>query len=72
MLLFNQVSVVPGTAYGRSTSRFVRVGVGTESEERIHDALLMLKDLTLVSSYDREPMLAKLAGEGFHLFEETH
>jgi aspartate/methionine/tyrosine aminotransferase len=45
-LLFNhQIGVVPGSAYGKSTERFIRVGVGTESEERIHDALLVIKDL---------------------------
>jgi len=70
MLLFNQVSVVPGSAYGKSCSRFVRVGIGTESEERISDALQLLRELIHVKAYDPVPVYAKLKQEGFHLFEE--
>jgi len=40
------VCVVPGSGYGTSTDRFVRVGIGTESEERIREALVFIKDLT--------------------------
>lgn len=39
------IAVVPGVAYGASTDRYVRVGIGTESEERIERALLQMKDL---------------------------
>lgn len=41
----HQIAVVPGSAYGKSCSRFIRVGVGAESEERIYDAILVIKDL---------------------------
>ncbi len=71
MLLFNQVSVVPGSAYGRSTERFVRVGVGTEPEERIHDALLQIKDLSTLRHYDSGPLTRKLEAEGIHMFESV-
>jgi aspartate aminotransferase/aminotransferase len=71
MLLHHQVSVVPGSAYGKSTSRFVRVGVGTESEERIHDALLRIQDMAGVKEYDAGPLRERLAREGFHMFEEA-
>lgn len=33
------IAVVPGKYYGESTSRFVRIGIGTEPEERIEAAL---------------------------------
>lgn len=71
MLLFNQVAVVPGSAYGKSCSRFVRVGIGTESEERISDALFLLRDLIRVKSFDPLPVISRLEKEGFHTFEEV-
>jgi aspartate aminotransferase/aminotransferase len=39
------VSVVPGIAYGASVDRYVRVGVGTESEERIRVGLERMKEV---------------------------
>jgi aspartate aminotransferase/aminotransferase len=70
MLLDHQIAVVPGSAYGQSTSRFVRVGIGTESEERINDALLVLKDVISTNNYDATRVHKMLNREGFHLFEE--
>ena len=64
MLLFNSVAVVPGSAYGDSTERFVRVSIGTESEERIHDAILMMKDLINNKNYDSSLLKNKLAELG--------
>jgi aspartate/methionine/tyrosine aminotransferase len=64
MLLFNSVAVVPGSAYGDSTERFVRVSIGTESEERIHDAILMMKDLIGSKDFDRNLLNKKLAESG--------
>jgi len=40
-----RISVVPGSAYGKSTDRFIRIGVGTESEERIWEALQAIRSL---------------------------
>lgn len=37
------IAVVPGRYYGASTDRFVRIGVGTESEERIEAALVKMR-----------------------------
>lgn len=71
LLLYCQISVVPGSAYGKSTAGFVRVGVGTESEERIHDALCLIKDLLALEHYDPAPLRRKLADQGFHMFEES-
>lgn len=70
MLLFHQVAVVPGSAYGQSCSRFVRVGIGTESEERIHNALMLMRDLMTLKNYDPAALYKKMETEGLHLFEE--
>ena len=64
MLLFNSVAVVPGSAYGDSTERFVRVSIGTESEERIHDAILIMKDLINNKNYDSSLLKNKFAELG--------
>jgi aspartate/methionine/tyrosine aminotransferase len=70
MLLFHQVAVVPGSAYGQSCSRFVRVGIGTESEERIHNGLMLMRDLTTSKNYDPAALYKKMETEGLHPFEE--
>jgi aspartate aminotransferase/aminotransferase len=36
------IAVVPGSAYGESTDRFIRLSVGTEPEERIRQALWVI------------------------------
>ena len=38
------IAVVPGRYYGASTDKFVRVGVGTESEPRIEAALMQIRE----------------------------
>ena len=43
LLLEEKISVVPGSAYGKSTDRFVRISIGTESEERIWEALVVIR-----------------------------
>ena len=45
LLLFYKISVVPGFAYGSSCKKFVRISIGTESEEKINEALLAIKIL---------------------------
>ena len=42
--LYN-IAVVPGSFYGKSTEFFVRVGIGAEPDERIKDALKVIKYL---------------------------
>jgi aspartate aminotransferase/aminotransferase len=39
LLVEKNISVVPGSAYGATTSRFIRVSIGTETEERIEEGL---------------------------------
>lgn len=38
------VALVPGSAYGASTEKFLRLSMGTESEERIEKALTILRE----------------------------
>ena len=45
LLFYYQISTVPGSAYGKSTERFLRISIGTESEERIFEALKTIKSL---------------------------
>ena len=42
LLLCQNIATVPGSAYGASTERFLRVSIGAESDERIADALSLL------------------------------
>lgn len=41
----HNVAAVPGSAYGRSTDRYVRLAIGTESIERIQRGLTALKQV---------------------------
>ncbi|HEY4440346.1 MAG TPA: aminotransferase class I/II-fold pyridoxal phosphate-dependent enzyme [Candidatus Elarobacter sp.] len=43
LLLEDGIAVVPGSAYGESTDRYVRLSIGTESEERIAAALATIR-----------------------------
>ena len=52
LLVEKQIAVVPGSAYGASTDRFIRVGIGTESNERIEYALRMIKQQTEINYFD--------------------
>lgn len=54
LLLEKFIAVVPGSAYGESTDRFIRVSIGTESEERIWSALQSIKELSDSTSFDRQ------------------
>jgi aspartate aminotransferase/aminotransferase len=38
------VAAVPGIAYGKSCKNYIRIGIGTESIERIKQALIIIKD----------------------------
>lgn len=45
LLLCHNIATVPGSAYGASTERFLRLSIGAESEERIADALALLRSI---------------------------
>jgi len=40
----HNVAAVPGIAYGKSCKNYIRIGIGTESVERIKQALIIIKD----------------------------
>src|SRR3990167_943555 len=61
LLLEKGVSVVPGSAYGATTHHFLRMSIGTESEERIDQALLILRDVLIGSPIDSVCTHAELA-----------
>ena len=42
LLSKDKISVVPGEAYGESTENFIRISIGTESDERIKKALVKI------------------------------
>ena len=52
LLMKYGISVVPGTAYGQSTERFIRIGVGAESMETIKDCLKTIKRVIDSDEYD--------------------
>lgn len=51
LLLRKLIALVPGSAYGQSTDRFVRVSIGTESEERIWEALQVIKGTSEMKNF---------------------
>jgi aminotransferase len=69
LLLESGISVVPGSAYGASTSRFVRISVGTEPEERIDRALLVIRDLIRTKEFDHDRLRALLERSGIPAFQ---
>ena len=72
LLLNHNIAVVPGSAYGKSTERFVRMSIGTESEERIEEALEVIRN-TLYSRPDvRASVLSGLESLGVAPFETLH
>jgi aminotransferase len=60
LLFRNRVGVVPGSAYGRSTDRFIRISIGTETEPRIAEALSAIKKMTLLNSLDRDALIEEI------------
>ncbi len=46
------ISVVPGLAYGQSTERFIRIGVGAESMDDINECLNTIKRVIDDNEYD--------------------
>ncbi len=68
MLLNKGIAVVPGLAYGDSTSRFIRMSIGTESEERIRQSILIMKDAITAGTFDRPALRAKLESYGLAEF----
>lgn len=45
LLLKYNIAVVPGQAYGQSTEKFIRLSIGTETEDRIYESIKIIKML---------------------------
>lgn len=54
LLMRYGISVVPGLAYGKSTDRFIRIGVGAESTDDIKKCLDIIKRVIDDNEYDEE------------------
>jgi aspartate/methionine/tyrosine aminotransferase len=67
LLVYHGIAVVPGGAYGASTQRFVRISVGTESDERIVEALGIIRSMTSANTFDRQGLLDSMARLGLKL-----
>ncbi|UZQ50535.1 pyridoxal phosphate-dependent aminotransferase [Clostridium kluyveri] len=69
-LLFRYgISTVPGDAYGKSTGKFIRIGIGVESEERLKNALDIIKAVIESKYVDQAFIDKKLKENGFQRFK---
>ena len=68
LLMKYQISVVPGSAYGKSTERFVRISVGTESEESIERALRTIRQVIENDEYSQSDVEERLRELGMEAF----
>jgi aspartate/methionine/tyrosine aminotransferase len=69
LLLDDAIAVVPGSAYGRSTERFVRISIGTESEERVERALERIRARLATGFVAGGSAEDRLRAHGFRPFE---
>ncbi|MCD7715487.1 MAG: pyridoxal phosphate-dependent aminotransferase [Lachnospiraceae bacterium] len=70
-LLFRyHISVVPGSAYGESTERYVRLSVGTEPDEEICRAIDIIHDVSASQEFDGALIEESLAKYGLERFCE--
>ena len=68
LLFMYNICVVPGSAYGNSTERFVRISVGAETISDIMDSLQIMKRVIDNNEYDEEIINEKLRDLGFNKF----
>lgn len=71
LLMKYGISVVPGLAYGRSTDRFLRIGVGAESMEDIKDCLRTIKRVIEENEQDEAFVRQELKKLHMHEFVRT-
>jgi aspartate/methionine/tyrosine aminotransferase len=57
LLVNHGIAVVPGNAYGESTGRFIRISIGTETEERVFGALAVIRSMVALDNFDMQPTL---------------
>lgn len=54
-LLFKyKIAVVPGLSYGKSTERFIRIGVGAETEADLKESIQIIKKVIDNQEYDKK------------------
>lgn len=68
LLMKYQIAVVPGIAYGKSCDRYIRVGIGSEPEERINLALIVIRDLLKSKNIDYNDSYDELKNQGYHTY----
>lgn len=69
LLLKYGIAVVPGSAYGKSTAGFIRVGIGVESEERIVRAFDIIKLVYEQQLTDVDYISKRLKSKGYRRFK---
>lgn len=69
LLLKHKISVVPGSAYGESTERFVRISIGTESQERVYDALKIISNLINIKYFNQKELDEMIAQNNIKPFK---
>ncbi|PKM59393.1 MAG: hypothetical protein CVU99_13620 [Firmicutes bacterium HGW-Firmicutes-4] len=70
-LLFKHgIAAVPGSAYGASTGNFIRISIGLESEQRIKEALGVIKALIDQKKADQSYLDQQLRANGMQRFAE--
>jgi aspartate aminotransferase/aminotransferase len=72
LLLKHSISVVPGSAYGQSTKDFIRVSIGAEPEERIWDALCVIRDTINSNISEINAIDEQIKNLGFLKYEDIH
>ena len=71
-LLFKHgIATVPGSAYGKSTDRFIRAGIGAEPEERLTRAFDIIKLVYDENLADPAYVDKRLKANGFYRFKEA-
>ncbi len=69
LLLKYKISVVPGVAYGDSTERFIRIGVGAETIEDIKTAVDTIKQVIDNNEFDNDLVDEELKKLNMNRFE---
>lgn len=59
LLLKEKIAVVPGKAYGDNTEHFIRMSIGTETEERILYAIDIIKKVLKENKFEKELVYLK-------------
>lgn len=60
LLINHNIATVPGDAYGESTSRFIRFGIGVEDEETIEKSLKIIKSFIDMKEYDNTKIVKQM------------